>query len=124
MTIYETVPVEHIESHLDQDRQNIMSLLKQNKGKPYTARKIAELCGYSIKGTQVEVRKAITELIEIDHRPIVSMAKGFMWIVHINQISTYIDSLSCRQFGIERRINALKKIKDEIMEEEQQVLFS
>lgn len=105
MGIYNTVPLEVIGRK--GDRFALRVLLEENKGKFFTARKLAKLCRYSGKSTQVDVRKAITELIEIYGCPIVSSEKGFCWAVSGQMIDDYLLTLKSRVEGINRRIRAL-----------------
>lgn len=108
--IYSTVPDDH-NPPVDRDaRIKIMELLKGNPKKFFTAAEIARRCGLSKKGTQVEVRKAITELIEIYQQPIVSTGSGFAYTEEYNMLINYCERLTNRVQGINRRITALRNI--------------
>jgi len=108
--IYTTVPDENIDKDYD-DRLKIRDFLKKNTGKFFVASKIAEAVDFPVRGTQVEVRKAITELIEIDHEPIVAVAKGFGYATNQRMLELYVERLEQRKQGLQRRINAVKKIR-------------
>lgn len=106
-TIYSTVPVER---KVDSDKTTkLISFLKENKGRFYTAKELAKECGFATNGTQVEVRFAIANLIS-EGNPIISCDSGFALAIHKNQIQKYIETLQHRQQGITRRINDLSKI--------------
>jgi len=110
MDIYSTVPDEVLEDRsLDPERQKIFNFLAEAHG-PKTAREIAQQTGYPTRGTQVEVRKAITQLLEIDQKPIISVGKGFMIADHPNQMIRYAERLRERIQGIERRARICEQI--------------
>lgn len=115
MGIYTSVPKEVINNYFNATRQDILIFLKRQPGKAYTAKQIALACDYPTKGTQVEVRKAITELITLDKIPIISTGNGFMFPTDPQQIIRYIHSLEERKQGIQRRITNLKSILNEIL---------
>ena len=107
--IYSSVPEEAMEIQ-DPERQLILEFLEKNAGKFYTARQIAKEVGLPVRGTQVEVRKAITMLIEIDMKPIMSNAKGFALVDQSNQMYFYARQLEERMLGIQRRIKKVREI--------------
>jgi glyoxylate carboligase len=114
MDIYSTVPGEILEdTTLDPARANIYEYLQMQKG-PKTAREIAKECGYKTTGTQVEVRKAITQLLEVDRKPIISVGKGFMIAEHPNQMRRYAERLLERCQGIERRARICREIANDL----------
>ena len=109
-TIYSTVP-EEVYVDVDQEqREKVLQFLKQNPGKFYTARQIAKECNMPTRGTQVEVRKAITHLIEEDMQPIIGNVKGFSYAYQSNQMRFYANSLEERMQGLQRRINKVREI--------------
>lgn len=108
--IYSSVPEKNIKEIPDENRAKIYKFLCDNKGKHFTAREIAINCNFPKNGTQVEVRKLITELIEIDVLPIVATSRGFSLATNRNQLETYVASLGERLQGLERRIKAVNKI--------------
>lgn len=113
MAIYETVPEGRIES--DQpNRRWILHYLKRFPDKFVTARTIARDCGFRSTGTQVETRKAITELIELDHQPIVSNGKGFAYTDNKKRLIAYHESLVARMVGLDRRLMAVSRIIEEM----------
>ena len=111
--IYETVPEEHIDAKYDKERHKILKFLKENKGEFFKARQIAQHCEFPTRGTQVEVRKAVTQLIEIDREPIIATAKGFTYPTHPNQIKFYANRLEERKQGLQRRIDKVMQIYEE-----------
>lgn len=103
--------VEDIDKQFNQEKQEqILHILKENKGTPITANKMGKQVGLSTSQTAVKVRHAIRCLIENNH-PIVAINTGFMYAVHPNQVERYIESLRERQQGIENRIESLKEAK-------------
>ena len=114
MDIYSTVPGEILEdTSLDPVRANIYEYLQMQQG-PKTAREIAKECGYKTSGTQVEVRKAITQLLEIDKKPIISVGKGFMIATSPEQMRHYAKRLLERCQGIERRARICREIANDL----------
>ena len=118
--IYSSVPGEQLlnENETSEYREPILNFLKNTPGEFYTARKIAEACGLPIRGTQVEVRKAITLLIEIDGESIMSNAKGFGYVTNSHQMEFYAKQLEERSMGLQRRIDAVRKIANKMRCEE------
>jgi len=112
--IYSTVPVQT--DYVVETKNKLLMILKDNPGKFYKARTLAENCGFNIKGSQVELRKAITDLIMAGH-PIVSNALGFGWAQTSNMITMYIESLEYRKKGLQRRIDALTIIENRMLRE-------
>jgi hypothetical protein len=108
--IYSSVPEKNIIDIPDENRAKIYRLLAKTKGKFYTARQIAIECNFPTKGTQVEVRKAITELLELDVLPIVATGKGFGLATRRSQLESYVATLGERKLGLDRRIKAVNKI--------------
>lgn len=108
--IYSTVPEEHIKDEPEEKRYLVAKFLKEHKGEWFKSKIIARRCGYPARGTQVEVRKAITELITIDKLPIISSGRGFCYAKNKEMIQEYIESLESRVMGIKRRIKNLKII--------------
>jgi hypothetical protein len=106
--IYCTVPEDAIEH--DADREQVLDFLRENQGRFYTAREIAKACNLPTRGTQVEVRKAVTKLIEIDMQPIMSNAKGFSYVTQSNQMWFYSKQLEERMQGLQRRITKVREI--------------
>lgn len=122
--IYTLVPQEKIKPITQEHKNKIVNLLRGNKGIFFKARSIAEKSGLPTKQTQVEVRKAITELIEEQHIPIVSTSKGFAYAKNPNMILHYIEALEHRQKGLQRRINSLRKIYKEMLGKNGQTTFT
>lgn len=115
--IYTTVPEGKIDESVKEESHKVLNHLKANEGKFMTARDIAIAVGFPTKGTQVEVRKAITELIEIQGQPIISVGKGFTFTNKKGMVSTYADNLENRKQGLERRIKAVRKIAEQMKDE-------
>lgn len=110
--IYSSVEVIE-ERELDPQRNKIEDYLYEQEH-PVTAREIAKATGYNTKGSQVELRKAITELIEIDKVPIISLSNGFMIAHHPNQMRHYAKRLRERIMGIERRARVCEEIANDM----------
>ena len=119
--IYSTVPNEHIEEMPEELKDKLSNYLKSYKGKFFKAMPLAQAIGYPTKGTQVELRKAITELIEEQKLPIVSNPKGFTWATCSNMIKFYLEALQNRKQGLERRIKSVNQIYHDMLEQEQEV---
>ena len=117
--IYSSVPEDSFEIPQEEiaKREPILNFLKENTGKFFTAREIAKQCGFPMSGTQVEVRKAITLLLEIDRHPIMSMSKGFGYVTKAHQMNFYADQLEERMHGLQRRIQAVRNIAKTLGEE-------
>ena len=111
-SIYETVPFEV--NVKEEELAAVKTLLEQNLGTWFTARKIAEKTGLPMKGTQVGVRKAITNLIEEHSCPIVAGPAGFTWTYEPNMLRHYHQSLQERHLGLMRRIRAVERIEAEL----------
>jgi len=97
-------------------RMPILEFLKKKPGHFFKARDIAEECGFPTRGTQVEVRKAITLLLEIDKQPIMSMSRGFGYVENANQMNFYASQLEERLQGLQRRIKAVREIANNMEE--------
>ena len=115
--VYSTVPEQQMD--VFGDPGSLREHLEANPGKFFTARKLAKEFGYRTTGTQVELRKAITELI-LEGHPIVSNVKGFSWATHPNMIRHNIETLQHRKMGIQRRIEALRRIFYKMMDDNPQ----
>lgn len=76
------------------------------------ARDLAARSGFPTKGTQAEMRQVIAQLIEKQDMPIISTAHGYAIADQPGQIQRCIDDFMSRQEGIQRRIEALQRIKD------------
>jgi len=100
------VPIED----LSIEKKDILKYLKDRANIPITANKICVDLKLKKSKTEVGLRKAITELIEIDKEPIVSCSKGFFYTNDKKEIEKYISHLNLRIQGIDRRINALNTI--------------
>lgn len=119
-SIYSSVPDEVIEQNTntkyDPLREQLLLYLIEHKGELFTAKKLAETLGYPTKGTQVQLRKHVTELIEIAKQPILSTPR-FGIAEYPNQMRMSIEKDEQRIKGLQRRINAKKEIL-QTMEEE------
>ena len=116
--IYSTIPEEHIEEMPEELKDKLSNHLESYKGTFFKAMPLAKAIGYPTKGTQVELRKAITELIEEQKLPIVSNPKGFTWATCSNMIKFYLEALQHRKQGLERRIKSVNQIYHEMLEQE------
>jgi len=110
--IYSTVPEEAFLQKCEEPehRRPILEFLQYNTGKFFTAKQIAKECGFPTTGTQVEVRKAITLLLEIDKQPIMSMVRGYGYVTTRSQMNFYADALEERLKGLLRRIQVVREI--------------
>jgi len=116
--IYSSVPEELLIKNNDElnYRKPIIDFLKQRKGKFFTAREIAKELGYPTTGTQIDMRKEITLLLEIDKEPIMAMTKGFSYVDNKAQMNFYAEQLTVRLQGLQRRIKLVKEIADNMEE--------
>ena len=117
--IYSTVPEENIDSTFEEERHKVLNFLRADKGKFHKAAEIAQKVGFPTRGTQVEVRKAVTQLIEIDEEPIIATARGFAYASHPNQLKFYADSLDERKQGLQRRIDKVRQIHERYKDKEE-----
>ena len=112
--IYSTVPVGNLSKINPLSKKAVLDILKNNPGKFYHARRLAELSKLPTKGSQVELRKIITELVELEHHPIVSfVGAGYSYTpdsldIRRNMIRKCIEALEHRDEGLHRRINAYR----------------
>lgn len=116
--MYESVPDGLLETEIDTIKAyEIRDLLRENKGEPVTATKIAKQLNMPTSNTQVQVRQLITWLLITKHEPIISTGKGFMYAKQPEQLSWYAERLRERIKGIERRISACFSAKNKMREE-------
>src|SRR3990167_9745499 len=87
-------------------KEKLKEWLRSNLGIFYTAKYLAKVAGYPATNTNPELRKAITELIEIYHLPIVSSSKGFAWASNDLMIRKCKTELHERMTGLLRRITS------------------
>jgi hypothetical protein len=92
------------------DRIKVLKFLKEHSGEMIRSKEIAEACGLTTGNTQIQVRVLITQLIEIDHEPIVANNKGFMFSSNSNQLKFYANQLQERKLGLQRRIDSVLRI--------------
>ena len=104
--VFETVPEKEMQRFGDTNR--LLQFLEKEKGKFHTAKKLAIFFNFRTSGTQVELRKTITEFLEQGY-PIISTGQGFSWASNKQQMLYYISTLESRVQGINRRILSLKK---------------
>lgn len=89
--------------------RSLLSFLRTNPGKFFTARWLAETFGFDIKYSQPTLRKAITELLLAGY-PIISNNSGFGWAGSRHDLINYCDSLVVRRNGLDRRIQSVSKL--------------
>jgi len=104
--IYSSVPEEHLKP-AQGSKEAVREFLESRPGKVFNAPTIARECGFPTRSTQVQVRKAITGLIEFDHLPIIAVQKGFLWATKSGPIFNYAENLGLRRQGLMRRIQAV-----------------
>ena len=112
--IYSTVPDELKQGNIP-ERNIILHYLKQHPGKFFNAIPLAKACGFPTGSTQVQIRLAITQLIILDEEPIVGNTKGFAYVTEPNMLKFYKESLIQRIQGTERKIKALDKIYNRML---------
>jgi len=112
--IYSSVPEEAIDDSYLMKRFDVLDFLKATPETYHKAKAIAAYCGFPIRGTQVEVRKAITYLIEIDNQPIVSNAYGFAYTTNPDRLRFYADKLEERMQGLARRVSKIRLLAEEV----------
>ena len=117
LKIYETVHEKDMVDMPKSAKYRILLFLRKTPDKTYTSREIAKQCGFPVKGSCVEVRKAITELLEQDWQPIISTAKGFSYTQNYQKVVCYLDSLNNRKQGLQRRLIAVSKIAENMWAE-------
>lgn len=78
------------------------------------AKDLAKRAGFPTNGTQIQMRQAITKLIELHECPIVSNHHGYAWADNVNQIDMCMAQLEERRLGLNRRIIALQKIRNKM----------
>lgn len=109
-TIYDTIPEETLNKKYTKEyRDQVLEVLKREPGRFYTSRELAQESGLPVGGTQIEVRYAITLLIEVDNQPIVSNVKGYAYTENPHQLEFYAKDLQNRMNGLQRRINAIRR---------------
>jgi hypothetical protein len=109
------VPDKSIDKDKSYDRHHMLGILFDAKGDFIKAGAIAKKLDWPTKGTQIEVRKAITELIEIDNQPIISSSEGFALTTDAEKIKEYAEHLEGRKKGLQRRINKVWEIYERVV---------
>ena len=117
--VYSTVPSKNIQAKdWSEEKTMLLNTLRNRPGVFFPAKMLAIECGFPDNGTQVELRKAATELLEIDMLPIVSTSSGFAWATCANMVKRYGESLRQRSSGLDRRIEAVDEIYFKMLREE------
>ena len=88
----------------------ILGILKENPNKYFSAKRLAILCNLDPSGTQVSVRKAITELVELDLQPIMAACQGYCYTDDVYRMATYHEDLVVRMVGLDKRRAAVSDI--------------
>ena len=109
--VYETIDEKHFEKF--GNRNALLQFLQAEQGKFFRAKLLAEQFDFSTTGTQVEIRKCISEFIEQGF-PIISTGQGFSWTNSKQQIQYYLSTLEARKLGIERRMMSLRKCMEKM----------
>ena len=109
-TIYSTVP--NLKEVEQESKDSLVSFLRNNPGRFYTARKLAVECGFPKTQTYPELRRAIKELVAEGHS-IVSTIKGFVFVDKTtesgrNMLRVNIIHFEQRIKGMQRSINDLR----------------
>jgi len=112
--IYGIVPVEFKEDW--DEKEKLKKFLEFNPNRYFKGKDLSRRCGFTNSATSVQLRKAITELVCVDKVPIVSDSAGYMYATRKKAVEYYIDNLSDRVAGIQRRIYALIEIEERMGE--------
>ena len=95
----------------EKQREALRQVLMKHPNKWFKSTELCRICGFKASKTEVQVRKAITELIEEEKLAIISSTKGYCLVHSARFIDNYITDLRSRVAGINRRINSLEEIK-------------
>lgn len=90
-------------------KEELVRYLKDRPGQFFKAKFLASKTGFPVRGTQAELRKAVTELLE-EGCPIVANSSGFAWAAHPNMLKKYMQDLEYRLLGLNRRIDSVRMI--------------
>jgi hypothetical protein len=119
-TIYSSVV--HTELDLKQWEEQTYCLKKVLYNQPnhtyIHAKELAKLSGFPTNGTQIQMRQAISWLIEKQGCPIVSNHMGYSWADNPREMQMCIDQLNERLNGIMRRRDALVQIMNGMVNNE------
>lgn len=110
--------VRHMDLEPDQWEQQTAQLRRILETEPnhafIQAKDLAKRAGFPTNGTQIQMRQAITKLIELQECPIVSNHHGYAWADTPNQIELCINQLQERVSGLQRRMQCLQKIRNKM----------
>ena len=109
MNIYISIP-DNIKVS-DINKNAVLGYLRTNPDHFFSAREISLACGIKPDHTQISVRKAITELLEVDHYPIISSSIGYCYTTDSDKLDAYLNELALRLIGIDRRMEAIRLIQ-------------
>lgn len=109
--IYTIVP--NLKEVEQEKKDFLINFLMNHQDKFFTARQLAKEIGFPMTNTFPELRKVITEAIEIDCIPIVSNIKGFAYVDKQSSsgqsmIRKCVEHLEQRDMGLHRRIEAYR----------------
>lgn len=117
--IYCSLP-EEINVSVDATKKEYLkNFLQDHAGKFFSSTELTKIAGFKGSNTNVELRKAVTQLIEIEMCPIVANSKGFAWASCSNMVKFYSQQLNERLLGLQRRINAVRKVYNQMSHEDE-----
>ena len=105
--IYESIPEKHKINISEQQLSELIYYLWIHRGTYIKSNEIARATGFNNKGSCVELRNAITILIEEKELPIIADNNGYCYATDTEMIRKYVQTLIGRVQGINKRINAL-----------------
>jgi len=113
MAIHDTVPDSPLETPSPKDkpafRRAVLAQLARGRDNRRTSAEIARALGMEPKGSNVVIRTAITELLELDDIDVVSSTTGF-WIADcLADFDQERETLAKRMRGLTRRDRALQR---------------
>lgn len=106
LNVYSSIPLELLRIG---SKDHLRAYLSQNRDVWFKSSKLARESGFRVRSGQIEVRKALTELL-LSGCPIVASGKGFKWTTNQLDIQIYLDALDIRLQGLERRIVAVRNL--------------
>lgn len=112
--IYSTVPRRLTKGEQTKiNKEKVIKYFENHIGKSNAKalNKISQELGFQAKGNSAGFRKLVATLVEDDLYPIVSCSKGYFKAEKLTEIEQNISSEIKRIKGLQRRIQALSKIK-------------
>jgi hypothetical protein len=91
-------------------KQALLYTLKKGKSNAMTCARIDKVLDLNSEGTYTEIRKACTELLEVDRVPVISCNRGMFIAETEEELKKYRESIAARAEGLFKRLGALKGI--------------